>query len=630
MQQQQQHDDFAEMEALVLKTAHLQQKRQDQRTATDGEMQITGVFKGYLVYDSTQRKNLEQDTPPVKLFKKTLDGKSYPAPLTLHVQVLSLNHVPHLCEPLPNGDGWRVLSSVSYNKDTVENPEPWLKDHSQAFFDGKYEGSFPIGEYINEEGSLAETKWVNIYRKSIIKIKISDTDENIFRRHIDGKSDSPFIVGPFTGISFFKCTAEQFVSLRKENETSSNFIPVGYTSFKAKGVQLAEDHDANMPLVTRLHHLENKDVHNMIPIEQLRAGHPVKHTAYFWACNAYNSQQPCATGVSIYKLPTEELKDLLTIYEDQPSVKHTLRLSVFQWEHNTSNKREMYSVKILANKGSTWRNYGITDPQSYAHILFAQYNIPCHVSADLWKGIVLSAEANNPEVLNNKEDFKSMRGYYTYEAKMMIPDFIYYYTHGLAHRITKERVEREFKRFVTVDGSGEKEMRLKPVPEAKQNPLNTENPLAVPVFAIGNGQVDDVNSKKPKPLYHAFDEDLFPLLDEAQFFVLTSHRLTYDELQLVQDPKRGDEFLDQLIEKEKVYYWIYGIKNQYASPVIHAEKEKAKKEESKKEENKKEESKKRTQEEEGGREEEHVSIEPETPAKKTKKNTTTTTGTKKK
>lgn len=606
-------DDLKAMEALVMQTASLQQKRQNQRAPTDGEMQLTGVFKCYLVYDSTQRKNVEQDVPPSKLFKKTADGKSYPAPLTLHVQVLSLNHVPGLCEPLPGGDGWRVQATIGYNKDVTENPEPWLRDHSQAFFDGKYEGTFPIGEYINEEGKLAETKWVNIYRKSVIKIKISDTDENIFRRRVDGKSDSPYVVGPFTGITFFNCTAEQFVSLRKENESSTNFIPIGYTSFKAKRTQLAEDHDANMPLVTRLHHLENKNVHNMIPVAQLRANQPVPHTAYFWACNGYSSQQPCDTGVSIYKLPTEEIKDLLTVYEDQPSVKHTLRLSVFQWKGTTSGDREMYSVKILANKGSTWKNYGITDPQAYAHILFAQYNIPCHVSADLWKGVVLSAEANNPEVLNNKPEFKSMRGFYTYEAKMMIPDFIYYYTHGLAHRITKERVEREFKRFITVDGNGEKEMRLKPVPEAKQNPLNTDNPSAVPVFAIGNGQVDDPNSKKPKPLYHAFDDDLFPLLEESQFFVLTSHRMNYEELQLVQDANRGDDFLDQLIEKEKVYYWIFGIKKEYAGPVIHAQKE-----ESKKEEKKKEETKKRTQEE-GEGEGEHVSIEPETPAKKTKK-----------
>ena len=42
-------NEFDEMEALVIQTTQLQQKRQDFRSAGEGEVQMKGVFKNYLV-----------------------------------------------------------------------------------------------------------------------------------------------------------------------------------------------------------------------------------------------------------------------------------------------------------------------------------------------------------------------------------------------------------------------------------------------------------------------------------------------------------------------------------------------------------------------------------------------------
>lgn len=559
-------DDYdAEMEALVMKTADIQQKRQDTRVEREGEVQMHAIFKSYSVYDTGLRKNVEQSTPPEKKFNKTKDGtKQYRAQLTTEDQVISLTTVPGQCERLPNGeDGWRILTKVSYNDKEGENAKQWLLDHYDAFYNGTYPGKFPIGEYVDEEGTLADFKWCKVYPKSITKVKVNDSDEVIFRKRVNGKDSGPFVVGPFTPLTFYKCSATHFVTLRKETEDGSTFIPQGFTSFSAKAVQIAENHDATLPITERLHMLENKDAHNMIPVEQLRQGGAVPHSVYFWAAR-YKSNIPCEKGVHVFKLPVDKLEDYMSTFKEETKPTHTIRLTVFQWKGDPATNREMYSVKILTRDGELWKNYGITDMNHYARILCATHNIPVHVTADLWKQNVISSEANNPETLNNKEELKHMRGVYIYGAKSIVPDYIHFYNTGQAHRISKDRVMREFKRFTSKnDETGETEITLKPTADNKQNPLNGENPTLSAVFALGNGQVDDPTAKRAKPLYHAYDGDLCEVVDNSAFFVLTSHSMNTDELALVQEESRGDTLLDEWIEKEKVYYWILGIQKKY-------------------------------------------------------------------
>jgi len=618
-----------EMEALVLQTTQLQQKRQDFRSASDGEVQMKGVFKNYLVYDSGLRQNVEQDTPPKKQMKPTRDGKkTYPAKLVLQTQILNFTHVPGECEPLQHGDqGWRIRAKVLYNESENENVKQWLIDNYNLFYNGGYTGKFPIGEYINEEGLLADYKWVNLHHKTLVKVKVNDSDDNVFRQHIDGKTSSPYVVGPMTLITFSKCSAEQFVTLRKESDDSNTLVPQGYTSLSVKSVQLSEDHDPSKPVTERLHFLENKDVHNMVPVGDLRSGTKLApYTAYFWVGHKYQSQQPCKTGVSIYKIAGGELKDYLSTYQDKPTPHHIIRFSLFQWKGDTGTEREMYSVKIVANEHNMWRNYGITDPFHYAHILLATHTIPCHVTASLWKEAVVTAEANNPETINNKPELSSMRGFYIYGAKSVLPDYISFYKHGQAHRISKERVEREFKRFSSTNQeTGEREITLKPVPDAKDNPLNGPNPSVSSVFALGNGQVEDPAAKRSKALYHAFDGDLCDVLNDSVFFVLTSHVMKPDEIDLVQDEARGDTFLDGLITEEKVFYWIYGIAKKFISVASTIE-PKTKKQPTNEDQNVSSSTSKRAKDEDE-KDEEHLSMEPEEPpqssAKKGKKNTVT-------
>jgi hypothetical protein len=552
-----------ELEALVNSTTEWQKKKQDTRVEKEGEVQMHAVFKSYAVFDVGLHKNVEQDTPPDKKFNQTKDGKKqYRAQLTTENQVLSFNTVPDQCERLPNGeDGWRVFCKLSYNDRDGENVKQWLAEHYDSFYNGKYVGKFPIGEYIDEEGTLADYKWVKVYPKSMTKVKVNDSDEVVFRRRVGGKDTGPFVVGPYTPLTFYKCSASQFVTLRKETEDGTTFVPQAYTSFSAKAVELNETHDATLPITERLHVLENKDVHNMIPVEALSKGGAVPQSAYFWA-SKYRSPNGCETGVHIYKLKSDayNLDDFLSTFKEETKPGHTIRLSVFQWKTDPGNNREMYSVKVVSRNSDLWKNYGITDMTHYARILYSSYSIPVHVTADLWSKSVTDNPANKPETL------KHLSGVYTYGAKSLIPDFIHFYNTGLAHRISKERVKSEFKRFTSTNAeTGETEMTLKPTLENKQNPLNGDNPTTAPVFALGNGKIDDPNAKRTKPLFHAYDGDLCEVLEDSVFFVLSSHEFKSDpdELSLVQDEARGDALLDEWIEKENVYYWIFGIQKKY-------------------------------------------------------------------
>lgn len=553
-----------ELEALVLNTTEMQTKKQNLRVEKEGEVQMRGVFKGYAVFDVGLHKNVEQDTPPDKKFNQTKDGKKqYRAQLTTENQVVSFNVVPGQCERLPNGeDGWRVFCKLSYNDRDGENVKQWLADHYDSFYNGSYTGKFPIGEYIDEEGTLADYKWVKVYPKSMAKVKVNDSDEVIFRKRVNGKDSGPFVVSPYTPLTFYKCTASQFVTLKKETDDGSVFLPHAYTSFSAKAVELDESYNAALTITERLHVLCNKEAHNMIPVVDLKNGGAVPQSVYFWAAR-YQSPPSSEKGVHIYKLDQRaySMEDFSSTFKEETKPVHTIRFSVFQWRGDPGTDRQMYSVKVVARDNELWKNYGITDPKHYAHILFANLSIPVHVTADLWKKSVIDSPANNPDTLDPR-----ISGVYTYGAKTLVPDFIQAYNNGLVHRITAKRAKDEFKRFTSKnEETGETEITLKPTVENKQNPLNGENPTLVAVFAVGNGLVDDPSAKRTKPLHHAYDGDLCEVLEDSHFFVLTSHQMdsAKNELALVQDETRGDALLDEWIKEENVLYWIYGIRKKY-------------------------------------------------------------------
>lgn len=94
-----------------------------------------------------------------------------------------------------------------------------------------------------------------------------------------------------------------------------------------------------------------------------------------------------------------------------------------------------------------------------------------------------------------------------------------------------------------------------------------------PVLSLGNKAVDP-NDKARKPLNHGFTGNIFPIIDECEFFVLTSHKLTPEEFDLYCGDEATkpladrDAFVNHLIETENVFYWAFAVRKDVLSTYV--------------------------------------------------------------
>lgn len=591
----------ADMLEFVENASGIIVKRQDERTASEGELQIKATFKTYL--QLIKNRNEEVSAPPPTVMERTRDGKkTYPKNLVMKAKARDFTTIPDVCTPLPEGNGWRVRANVSYK----EEARDWLAANCRAAYDGTYTGKFPVCEYVSKDGELATSRFITIYHNAEIKIKAPDNKDTVFRRR--NATGTGYEVVPRTNIKFSKCTADIFVALREDDDATTEdapvaaaveggaappaasdvapvpskaktFTPVAYPSFSCKGgVDIADDHDPTICETERLHVIESKDTHNMIPIPALRRGDALSETVYFWVANRYQTTFPAEQGVSIFKLKVESLADLIGMRDDVPVGRCNMRVSLFQWYGSpaATDTRESYTVKLIGDK-EVWRSFGIPDPNMYAAIYHANPDIPCHVDARLWKAAVLNADINRPDVLNNREELKGIHGHYTYGAQSVLPDYLRWLPRN-AVRISQERVETEFSEWMGTAARGTKTtMHLMPAVPTKENPLHAVMGLNSPVIALGNGQVDASNPMEPRPLYHAVAGNVWPIVESSDFYVLTSHPLTSEERaqycggQGGGDLTGGDAFLDKLIETEQVFYCIFAVNRDAAAKAVAAE-----------------------------------------------------------
>ncbi len=601
-----------DMLQIAVATNRAIQIRQDNRSAADGEIQIKGIFRSFLRFEKGGGVQESRTAPERGWINKKSDGKPFPKPFDLQVQVMHMTPCKDQCEVLPNGTGFRVKVSLGYADDAKQ----WLLDHYKAWYSGQYKGTkFPIGEYVSPEGVIADEKWQTFEHKAKITINSSDTDSSPFRRK--NKNQTGPEVTSRTCMSFLKCSASQWVKLKKQEVTVTapdagaaasivdgepqpqdgpaviapagqkitTFYPQAFTTFTSKGVELSEDHDATMAETERIHLIENKDAHQMVPIEALRNGtRHAPNTAYFYACDRYQTHIPAKDGVTIFKIRVDETKDFYSVYDGNEQCRHTVRLNMFQWHGDPGQPgKEQYSVKIVCAKQAAeqWRNFGIGNKQSYGAIIHATQDIPLHVDCELGREATLTQAINKPENLNDKSEFGYMRGHYTYWASSIIPDYPRYLP-TRALRISRDRLETEFDLWIGTTGKGintKKTMVLSVPPgDNKPNPLHV-NLLNSPIIALGNGQVVDPKSKMIVPINHGYNGDVWPILDDCDFYVLTSHRLTTDEIAKYcgrsADLAACDAFLDYLIGEQKVHYWIFAV-NRAMLPVLPSEQKKSK------------------------------------------------------
>ena len=448
------------------------QIRQDNKSAADGEIHIKGVFRSFIKVEKGGGMQELSFAPERSWIQRKSDNKSFPKPFDLQVQVLSMTPVKDVCEALPDGTGFKVKMPVTYSPDAKK----WLLDTYQLWYGGHYKGTFPIGDYVDPHGNVATEIWQKFEHKAKIRINATDNDSSPFRRRNKNKTGPE--VTSRTCMTFLKCGAKQEVKLKqvetevKEEATAASgpvavataatanngaaviaptskkiitFVPQAFTNFQSKGVELDEDHDSTMQETERFHLLENKDAHQMVPIDSLRNGsRHVPSSAYFYAANGYQTRFPAQDGVTIFKIPVEELKDFYTVYDGNEQCRHTVRLNMFQWHGDPSQTgtKEQYSVKVVCAKKAAdlWQKFGITDKQSYGHIIHANQHIPLHVECQFGRDATLKDDNNKPENLKNATGkFALMCGFYTYWANSIVPDYPRFFP-TKALRISRDRL----------------------------------------------------------------------------------------------------------------------------------------------------------------------------------------------
>lgn len=612
-------DDISpEMMQDVAASAYLIKKRQDTRASKDGQFTVSGVFKAYKCQTRDSANKITStfygDTPPKRHFipSKTTPGQSFPAPLCMQIQVTNISPIPGVVELLEDGSGFRMLHELSYQSN---EPKAWFEAHFWEYYDQKFKTRIPMETYIDPEGNILETKWVNIHFGSIVTMEVPDPDDNtIFRK----KTPQGLLeVGPLSKLTFTGCIAKQNITMRDERDGENQQedqpqeeqavpaaedaataptpaapaatvskvrtrVPIGYNSINCKGqASLSDDHDPNMPVTERMHRNVPKDVHHMIPIEKLRTGAPCSYNFQIYSTKKYqsairgpNAVKEDGQGISLFKLPVDDIKDFYRVYDSKETVSYASRLNVFQWI-GQPNTNEKYSAKMVCKKDNeAWRAFGITDPVSYGYIAHANPDIPSWTDVALWKGPTLKMESNKPETIHDNPALWNIAGHYTYGIEKMWIDFIRYYPQR-ALQVSKDWATNEFGMWMATNNmTGKTVLTLEKRDPTKLNPLHSAG-LASPVIALGNKLVDP-NDIEQKPLNHAVTGDIWPIMDKCEFFVLTSHRITAGEVvdnvptvnefgpycgdTATASQEERDAFVTKLIEKDKVLYWVYAIK----------------------------------------------------------------------
>lgn len=590
------YDDVpAEMLADIKGAALIIKSRQDTRPSGDGEVTIRGIVKSYKGHTKDSKgniRNTQQASPPDRNFVKSKKDpkKSYPESIVIYLQITDISTVPGVCEPLEDGTGWRVNKKLSFNPEA----KSWFDKVFMDYYDGKLKTRVPVDTYITPEGVPATHKWVNLHVGQITQIKVADTEGNIFRKiNAQGVPE----VGPLSRITFTGCVPDQYVGMRDEYDTSGTEepdaaappapdaedgppavafmpakVPQGYNSFSCKGqATLADDHDANMPPSERMHRNVDKDVHNLIPIDKLRANAPCPSSITMYCAKKYQSSQtrgPTAPGISTFvSMEVDDLKDYYFSFDGKDIAKVTIRLNHFQW-FGSPQISEKYSIKFISTKDDpdVWRALGVLDPKAFGYIAHANRDIPCWVEANLWRGAVLKAEANKPETIHDNPALANIAAHYTYGIKSLCFDLPRYHT-SRALQVSKDWILNEFEEWsATNNRTGQTTLSLVVTRDpTKANLLHTSAGIMSPVLSLGNKAVDP-NDKARKPLNHGFTGNIFPIIDECEFFVLTSHKLTPEEFDLYAGDEATkpladrDAFVNHLIETDNVFYWAFAVR----------------------------------------------------------------------
>lgn len=580
------------MQASVQHAAAFEKKQRAQ-TPKPGEIQATIMLVGYYQYNSaTKHNDILSEPPHVPDQINRSTGASFPGQLQIAGRIINLTPVPGKCVALEDGSGWRVKGHIKYHgsKEGSEGAaDKWLID---AFTQG-YSGSFPVSDYVHvKKGRPAQgddpgepdsvcainEKWCIVTRNSTWKFKTQNSLNNEFRQLED--DGVTFKIRPRTHITFNLNKLEYYVRLGdpddKDKVSEAGAAPSVFMSFASKFPSIAGDHDPSLPESELIHVQEDRNAHVLLPISQIKPGTPMNIYLYV---DEYKSPSPAPCGQIMKRTVSELQEDFVNIKkEGTPEEKRTahlrLLLQAYYWRGSEDDPAyQLYTIKLECRGDQVQQAWMIHELKHYQALAMANQDIPIHVDANVWTASMLidpdNTEAGLAKMRKSDPAMANAAGFYQMSANSMVLDLPrYFVTSGL--RISAAAVQQEFGRAINYDGKGQiSSIILKPVAVAGYVYVPVKQSLGAAVIALGNGQIDDPK-KKPKPtaLFHAFDGDVWTLMDSCEFFYITSRPpADADEVAkyhglysatATQDER--DAHFAAMVEPHTHHYWIYAVK----------------------------------------------------------------------
>lgn len=570
--------------------------RQKQMTLKDGQVSVEGTFLHYLVKttdsDGNPRNEALDTVPREKKIQKE-NGKSWNESFKMHVLVKDFSGGSSAVERLEDPDtkrvSWRIRVSciVIEGKDRKQGDEFRLYLAQNAAFAWSHDDpdSLYLRNFVTAEGVLLSHYWKEIQEDELITFTAPDREKkNIFRETaVPGssvalvQSGAPLIFQNVEFVAFLSLGVEKNTSAEEEHEGATEEQKSKHIratlQFQCKGnVVVGEDYDPLLDKAERLHMTKNRDVHNLIPIEQYRANDKlIPRHVYFYVSAGYQTPNeegdPNKKRVTIMR-EQMPLEDSFKRGGATPSAWLKVAFDVFQFTgvEVEGLPFDQYNVVVIdnakTNQDTTWRLLGVTDIDSYCALMMANRDIPLHIEAEPWAKIIKQNPNNEEKTIRNKPELEHMQGYYTMGMKSVVFDLLRYFrTRGI--RVSPKWVEHDFRgSLFTNNRTGKSTLALRPLDPTKRNPVNAYG-LWGAVLALGNGlmQTNPVNIEEEYAVNHAWEGNLLQLIEAGthDFFVILSKPD-------VDDKFRGpngifaDDYVQHLIDSEQVVYWIYAVR----------------------------------------------------------------------
>jgi hypothetical protein len=605
-------------------TAELARQRQDTRSAKESDVCISGTVETFVTSqgEGNATRNSSTYTPPEAKTRKTRDGKkSYAVALSLNVRVGNIKPVPGEMEAEPNAPPGVFRSRVKVGYIGADPKDPskidtgvWLRANAAAIWKSDHPDSLRMREYVTADGTLTAARWWRLSVGDMIKIKVPDQKDGVFRKKNPRNPTVP-LVQPSTPVNFLAIARDIYVSIKprpvpevKEGEPPVQpeegdlgmVMQVSPTYTCKGGAVLDEDYDPNMAQTERLHEQQTPHKHNLVPYDVFRKNSNVMPTSTYFYVGKTTEPRPISAldpddtpCVVVVRDTNPDTADFISTFNGETRADCRVRFHVYQYTAGDAREalrtgkpecmmRNRYIIEVRAGgsqqqESVLWRGYGIPDLEHYGLIVGANPELMVHIHARLWSNKSMEHATNAPELRNKGDGMQNVQGYYYYFASSLTVDFLRYFrTMGV--RVSPQWVGQEFSYWQRLNPRTQKSTyALAPYPDvaAKQNPVNA-NGLISTVLSLGNGWHPDVDnpdeSKRQVDAapdmgrFHAFQGDIGAMIDNGthDFFILTSKGIGKDvggeAWARGADAPFADAWIDAQRTNHKIYYWIYAVR----------------------------------------------------------------------